>query len=755
MQNLLTRLIYLVVTAQLMVACSALQTIAPTTEQASLQNQRAANAELALQQLEEIDTLIRLDNNWLSDQIIAELNSQAATSGQYSFRKLNLYFVRQTIALDASVDISDQQGNVISASVSGEILLDFSGAHLEWLPRFSQLLISSKNFTFGDGSYVEPIPELTQDTIRNLNINIADALIEQGGNIIPLSAVPLGEVQVGASLPGFSTSPAMKSEALRGLFMVAGSAMLIDSSITSIALDMAFIPDLSTCPADVTVSRAAFTSGINAREPVDIVRYLGGTTDTRYFFSEIAGAKRQLTIIHYWFADGLPVTAEELSVGPSERWRTWSASRRASSNAHRLEVLVVEKESGCILLSKTIRTPEMEITITPTDPTKAKQTFMALSDNFNRRTADFSITGGKPAIARIEVRRSFFRDVLQASLADLNMDADFDSSALSALQFQAELQAFDVENIICDQRDCPPAPVCTAVLTQCKRLRDTRECASCQFRNPLNNRCVSEAIDPLCEASRERQNAKYEAERANCIAEAETAKRECEQLASQATESCQIESGFEGSTCESIRTGLESLKPGTSLATVSAQTRSAGKLSVNFSTFMIEGDLEGLKLDMALKSDLQMDGKLKFSPTGAAPLLSNCIASWNAPFSNRFVTTPEANKLLTNLEESGSALTANWSGFGLNISTNPSPLESMFVGNPQLLANCNIGLTVNKVEQAVSGDNAKFFTGNIELEFQPLPTVIKLSPATVEFGDRVHSAEAILSQQFVRYDIEK
>jgi len=78
----------------------------------------------------------------------------------------------------------------------------------------------------------------------------------------------------------------------------------------------------------------------------------------------------------------------------------------------------------------------------------------------------------------------------------------------------------------------------------------------------------------------------------------------------------------------------------------------------------------------------------------------------------------------------------------------------VFVGNPQLLANCNIGLTVNKVEQAVSGDNAKFFTGNIELEFQPLPTVIKLAPATVEFGDRVHSAEAILSQQFVRYDIE-
>ena len=754
MQNFLTRIICLAVTAQLMVACSVMQTVVPTTEQASLQNQRAANADIALQELGEIDTLIRLDNNWLSDQITSELNSQAATSEKYSFPKLNLHFVRQTIALDARVDISDQQGNVISASVTGEILLDFSGAQLEWLPRFSQLQISSRNFTFEDGSYAEPIPELTQDTIQDLNIDIVDALIEQGNNVIPLSAVPLGAVQVGASLPGFSTSPATKSQALRGIFMVAGSAILIDTSITSIALDMAFIQDLSTCPADVTVSRAEFTSDIDAREPVDTVRNLGGTTDTRYFFSEIAGAKRPLTIIHYWFADGLPMAATELSVGPSERWRTWSGRGQTSSDAHRLEVLVVEKESGCILHSKTIRAPETETIITSADPSTARQTFTTLRDKFNLRTADFSITTDKPTIAQVEVRRPFFLDVLQASLADLNMDADFDSSALSALQFTAELQAFDVENVICEHRDCSPAPVCTTVLTQCKRLRDTRECASCQFRNPLNNRCVSEAIDPLCEAARNRQNAKYEAERASCIAEAEIAKHECEQLASQAAESCQIESGFEGSACESIKSGMESLMPGTRLAKVNAQTRTKGKLSVNFSKFRIDGDLEGLKLDIALKSDLQLDGNLKFSPAGVVPPLSDCIAAWSAPFSNRFATTPEVNNLLTNFEQSSSGLTANWSGFGLNIATNPSPLETLFVGNPQLLANCNIGLTVNDVEQAVSGDDAEFFTGNIELEIQPLPTIIELAPATVEFGDTVHSAEAILSERYLRYDIE-
>ena len=194
--------------------------------------------------------------------------------------------------------------------------------------------------------------------------------------------------------------------------------------------------------------------------------------------------------------------------------------------------------------------------------------------------------------------------------------------------------------------------------------------------------------------------------------------------------------------------------PGTHLTKVNAQIRTKGKLSVNFSKFRIEGDLEGLKLDIALKSDLQLDGNLKFNPVGVVPPLSDCIAAWSAPFSNRFATTPEVNNLLTNFEESSSGLTANWSGFGLNIATNPSPLESVFVGNPQLLANCNIGLTVNKVEQAVSGNDAGFFSGNIDLEIQPLPTVIKLAPATVEFGDRVHSAEAILSERYLRYDIE-
>ena len=745
--------LYLAVALQLLFGCTMLQPVGPVTDLASIQNQRAASAEIDLQQLEEIDTLIKLNNHWLEDQFNSALKTQAMATRSYGFRKIRLSFSKQNISLKALVDIHDEDGNTLSASVAGDILLDVSATRLEWIPRFRQLHISSKDFTFENGSYAEPIPELTESILQNLNSDIADALIEQDKNSIPLNPVPLGDIQVGASLPGFAESTARQKQALRGVFMVAGSAMLIDSSTTTIALDMAFLPDLSTCPADVTVSRAGFVMDINSREPVGIALNMNNAADIQYFYSEISGAKRPLTIIHYWFADGLPVAVEELAVGPSERWRTWSDRGSAHNDASQWEVLVVEKESGCILHSKSIRRPYPATTITPVDQTRTRRTFAGFQDGFKARTSAFSISEDKPEIALIEVRRQFLRDVLQASLADLNISAEFNSDALSALQFSANLQPFDTRDIICEHRSCPPAPVCKANLKQCKRLRDTRDCSSCLFRNPLNNRCVSEAVDPLCEASRGRQNTKYEAEWTACIARAETSKQECDQLNAQVVRSCQIESGFEDSVCESIKTSMKNFKQGVPLALVSAQAHANGRLGANFSNFKIEDDLSRLKLNMSLNSDLHLDGKLKFSPGNIAGPLASCIAAWSVPFNNRFATTPVVNKLLGNIEESSDTFTARWSGFGLTIDTKPSPLESVFVGNPKLLANCRIGLTVDKVEQAFAGDDAEFFRGHIELEIQPLPTKIHLGRATIKFGDQVYDAGARLSGQYLRYDI--
>ncbi|HEY5775088.1 MAG TPA: DUF2914 domain-containing protein [Xanthomonadales bacterium] len=755
MRNFFKNLLYMMVGLHFMAACSVLQTEQPITELASLQNQRAANAVLSLWDMEEVDALIQLDNQWLKNQFETVIKNQTAVSDVYTLHKLKQSFNNQIITLEALVDVKDELGNSVSANLTGDIRLQYRGKGLYWRPRFTGLEISSRDFSFAGGSYNEPDPELTAALLAQLNTDLALAIIESNQNTIPLSPVPLGEIQVGASLPGFTESTAMNTQSLRGIFMIAGSAVLIDASSTSIALDMAFIPDLSTCPADVTVSRAEFATDVQSREPVGIVRNISSETDARYFYSEIAGAKRPLTIIHYWFEDGLPLTVEELAVGPSERWRTWSRKDAFKSDASQWEVLVVEKESGCILASKSIRAEDPEILITRVNQAQAEQTFTELKNEFNRRTAGFSTIREKPGIALIEVRRPFLRDVLQASLADLSIDTEFDGADLSALQFSAELAPFDPESIICEHRDCTPAPLCKINLTQCKRLRDTRDCSSCQFRNPLNNRCVSEAIDPLCEASRNRQNARYEDERNACISRAENEKKECDRLNAQVLSSCKIESGFNESTCEAVKNSLRELTQDQPLAHVTARTQTSGQLSAHFSNFLIEGDLERLKLDMRLQSRFQLAGELSFKPVIGSQPLASCIAAWNAPFSSRFSSTPEINNLLSNLEQTPSMLTAHWSGFGVSVETQPSPLESMFVENPQLLANCNIGLTVSRVEKAIAGDDAAFFRGQTELVIQALPTKIHFSPATIEFGNMVFSADANLTGQHLQYDIRE
>ena len=199
---------------------------------------------------------------------------------------------------------------------------------------------------------------------------------------------------------------------------------------------------------------------------------------------------------------------------------------------------------------------------------------------------------------------------------------------------------------------------------------------------------------------------------------------------------------------------MQDLENGAPLATVSATAKSTGTISAVFSNFRIEGDLEGLKLDMVLKPDLQLDGKLSFSPADITRPLANCIGAWNGPFTSKFSATPEVNNLLTHLVESSKDLTASWSGFGLSMESNPSPLQSVLVENPELLANCRIGLTVNSVEQAFAGDDAEFFRGQFSLEIQPLPTKIQLAPAMISTGDKVYSAEATLSARYLTFNFE-
>ena len=737
-----------VLASSLLAACQVLQTIVPLGGDAGLQYQRIAQAEASLAELDGAEALIRLNNRWLAGHIEDSIRARVVSQPHYTLRRLGVNFGRQAGLLNASLDISDGQGNVISVRLGGEVLLDYNGAELEWLPLLHDFEITSRDFVFAGGTYAEPAPDLTEQLELQFEAGVMQALIEDGANLVKLDAVPLAEVRVGASLPGFSMSPAVASSDLHGVFMVAGSATLIESQATTIALDVTFIPDLSACPADVTVSRAGFVREVKDREPVGMARKVDDSTGIRYFYSEIAGAREPLTIIHYWFADGEPMAVEELPVGSSYRWRTWSGRGSAGEGARRWEVLVVEKASGCILHAQALRAPEPELQPGVADPTEVRQAFGALAEAFAARVAGFTITAEKPEIALVEVDRTFYGGVLQSAMTDLRLDARFDDSSLQTLQFDASLQALDVADVQCEHRDCPPLPVCRANVAQCKRLRDTRDCSYCQFRNPLNNRCISEVIDPLCEASRKRLNDKYEADRTACIADAEAQKRECDELAAQIQQSCELEAGWQDSACKAVKDHMAALGPGASLARIRARSSLQGDLVASFTNFRLGDELE---IDMRLLPRSLLDGDIGFrSASGTGPL-TECITAWSGPFRVRVDTAPDASRLLTEITESDESLAAHWSGFGLTLDARPSPMRAIFAGQPHLLADCGIGLTPARVEQAVVGDGTGFFTGSLELLIQPLPTTISFAPAALVAGAATYSAAPRLTGHTLRY----
>ncbi|MGB5488469.1 MAG: hypothetical protein WBN06_13835, partial [Lysobacterales bacterium] len=74
----LAKLFYLIIGLHVLVTCSMVPTQTHDTELYSLQNQRAANAGLAVLALEDVDTLIKLDNDWLAQQFAAVLKAQSA-----------------------------------------------------------------------------------------------------------------------------------------------------------------------------------------------------------------------------------------------------------------------------------------------------------------------------------------------------------------------------------------------------------------------------------------------------------------------------------------------------------------------------------------------------------------------------------------------------------------------------------------------------------------------------------------------------
>jgi hypothetical protein len=414
---------------------------------------------------------------------------------------------------------------------------------------------------------------------------------------------------------------------------------------------------------------------------------------------------------------------------------------------------VVEKESGCILHTQSITKLAAKGAAPAALERNQVTTFDELRDIFHAKLSGYTIQEQKPGIALIEVDRSFLEGALSTSLEDQQLEVDIDTGKLDPIISTASLQPFDSEEITCGQTACPPAPECAVSLTQCKRMRDTRDCSRCLFRNPLNNRCVSQATDPICEAARRRQNIKYQVERSKCISAAESAKQDCEALWEQLKRSCEIEAGFEKSSCEAVKTEIAGLPEGALVATTRAQAALQGPFQVSFANFRVEDGFRRLQLDLTLGASLSLKGKLAFSPQEGPQALNSCIRNWQGPFAAQVVPPVQASSLLADLKAEGHTYTSNWSGYVLSVTTRPTPLEAVFRQNPRLLANCTVHLSIDDVNRALVGSGAAFYNGSLQLELQPLPTRISLAPASIEYAGQAYRGDASIMAERLKYDI--
>lgn len=754
MNGLFGRILTGFAASQLVWGCAALEESLPAIDKSPLENQRVSLALASLHDLEQIEAYIRLDNAPLREQIQNELIAQAEETEEFEFSRIRVRFARQVITIEATLQIRNAREESLSAVLNGDVIFTFSGNQLNWLPHFSQLGVTDSGFVYEGESYQEATGELETRLLNRINRDIADAVIVMGRNVVAINPLPLGQIEVGAALTNFHNVAATGSHKLGGVFTVAGSTVLIEPGVTSIAVDLGFIPNISDCPADLQVTRSTFAREIRNREPIGVTRLLDGELAASHFFTEITGATRSTAVVHYWFADGRPVQLEELAIEPSHRWRTWSSMTIDPKLARNWEVIVVEKETGCILDSLAIRA-EPDMGPTPEDLPVKPASFAVFRDEFEERVAGFSILGERPEVALIEVPRPFLRDALHASLKDIQIIVDFDTSGLPDEKLSGNLQSFSIEDIVCAERECVSPRECNAGFTKCIRQRDTRDCATCLFRNPLNNRCVKEGIDPICEAAKTAQNSRYEMARAACMEQEETARQDCVRLRSQEIRSCEIEAVSEQSSCEAGRAVVQKFSGAGAIADVSVEMTTSGGLAAVFSEFEIEGDLAVLRQNLRFGAALELSGAISFAARRGLGPLAACINGWQNSFGGVVVLPHLANAMIGTIASTETALISEWTGHVVSASISPTPLEALFVENPNLLADCQIGLTVSKVAAAVTGDASEFVSGQYHFEIQPTASRIDLGTASVIYGENVFKAAPTLSPTHLKYTVKK
>jgi len=115
---------------------------------------------------------------------------------------------------------------------------------------------------------------------------------------------------------------------------------------------------ISHAQAETGVSRSAFTTAIENKEPVSELKTIANDVGRVYFFTELSGLKGN-TIIHRWEHNNETLAEISFEIG-ADRWRTWSSKNIVPSWTGVWTVSVLD-EGGNIIDQSTFEYVEAEI----------------------------------------------------------------------------------------------------------------------------------------------------------------------------------------------------------------------------------------------------------------------------------------------------------------------------------------------------------------------------------------------------------
>lgn len=150
---------------------------------------------------------------------------------------------------------------------------------------------------------------------------------------------------------------------MKTLLIVAAAlmpALTLAQPSTPAAPDVVPAPATASTPAAPEpgrVVRAAFTSGIADREPVNRILSLGNNERTIYYFTDLRGLSGQ-TVTHRWQYEGTTVAEVQFQVrGP--RWRVWSRKSLLPGQTGEWTVSVVN-QAGDVIASHSFLYTQVE-----------------------------------------------------------------------------------------------------------------------------------------------------------------------------------------------------------------------------------------------------------------------------------------------------------------------------------------------------------------------------------------------------------